>query len=79
MTGTLSRISSALDIGLCLIRKWWRPLTCVGIAGSLIVNGLAIPLMTKTGADLTGLAALVASLTPFVAARTFEKIKGAEG
>lgn len=71
-----SAILAALDALLCLIRKFWRPLTCVGIAGSLIVNGIVIPLWTKGAADLTGLAALVASLTPFVAARAYEKAKG---
>ncbi len=66
------------NVALCLLRKWWRPLTCIGIAGSLLVNGIWVPLITRAGADLVGLAALVGALTPFVAARSFEKIKGVE-
>jgi len=50
----------------------------LGIAGSLLVNGIWVPLVSGVGADLVGLAALVASLTPFVAARTVEKMKGVE-
>jgi hypothetical protein len=73
-----AHVLATQEMGLCLLRKWWRPLTCAGIAGSLLVNGIWVPLITRTGADLTGLAALVAALTPFVAARTFEKLKGAE-
>jgi len=69
----IARLLSVQEAALCLCRKWWRPATCVGIAGSLVVNGVVIPLMGGTAADLTGLAALVAALTPFVAARTFEK------
>jgi len=66
------------DTALSFVRKWWRPLTCLGIAGSLLVNGIWVPLVSGVGADLVGLAALVASLTPFVAARTVEKMKGVE-
>ena len=65
-----------IDACVCLARKVWRPITCLGIACAVGVKGVYIPLVKGEVADMTALAALVASLTPFVAARTWEKIKG---
>ena len=61
---------------LCAVRKWWRPLVQLGIGGSLIVNGIAVPLITRTYPDLTGLAACIAAAAPFAAIRAWEKSKG---
>lgn len=72
----LRSANRVMDIGLCLVRKWWRPLVCVGMGGALIVNGIVIPLLTRISADLTGLAALCAALTPFAWLRTVEKREG---
>lgn len=63
-------------VGLCFFRKWWRPLTCVIAAGTVYVNGIHIPIATGQGADLTGLAALLAALSPFAIARTVEVVMG---
>jgi len=71
-------ILRAQEMALCLIRKWWRPLTCLGIAGSLMVHGVVLPLMTRTSPDLTGLAALVTACAAAFAVREWGKIKGAE-
>lgn len=82
----------ALDILVCFLRKTWRPVTCFavgiimfGIGATIIVNGVALPLITKQALDLNGLgslvtgtAALIASLGPFVLARSYEKTKGIE-
>lgn len=61
------------EVALCFVRKWWRPAVCVGIAGSLITNGMILPLITKTIPDLTGLAAVIAAASPFAMIRGFEK------
>lgn len=73
---TMQKINHAMDIGLCLIRKWWRPITCVGIAGSVLVHGVILPLMTKQSTDLTGFSALVAAATAAFAVREWGKSKG---
>jgi hypothetical protein len=64
------------EIALCLVRKWWRPIVCVSMGGSLLVNGIILPLWTKTYPDLLGLAAVCGALTPFAWLRTKEKVEG---
>lgn len=61
---------------LCAVRKWWRPLVQLGIGGSLIVNGVAVPLITRSYPDLGGLAACIVAAAPFAAIRAWEKAKG---
>jgi hypothetical protein len=75
---TKAEALAIIDAGVCLIKKTWRPITCLGIAGSILVNGVVIPLQTHTVPDLVGLAALVTALAPFVISRTMEKLKGVE-
>jgi hypothetical protein len=72
----LQYINKAMDIALCLIRKWWRPITCVGIAGSVLVHGVILPLIIKQSPDLTGLAALITAASAAFAVREWGKIKG---
>ena len=72
----IQKINEVLDIILCLIRKWWRPITCVGIAGSVIVHGVVLPLITKQSPDLTGLAALITAASAAFAVREWGKTKG---
>lgn len=60
---------------LTLIRRWWRPITCVWIAGTMAVHGVALPLMGKD-TDLTGLSLLVTATAGAFAVREFGKIKG---
>lgn len=54
---------AAQIVALCLVRKWWRPIICLGLGASLVTNGIAMPLIYGEGADLVGLAALVGSVT----------------
>jgi hypothetical protein len=61
------------EIALCVVRKWWRPCICLGIAGSIINVGIVLPITTKTYPDLTGLAALIAAAAPFGVMRGLEK------
>lgn len=69
-------INKILNYILQLIRKWWRPIAALAISGTLIVNGIVIPLLTKQVPDLTGLAALVAAVAGAFAVREWGKMKG---
>lgn len=40
-----SRALAAQNVALCLVRKWWRPMTCVGIAAGTVINLCIIPLV----------------------------------
>ena len=66
----------AQEAALCLVRKWWRPVTCIGIAGSVVTNGIVIPLMKRDAVDLAGLAALITAATAAFAVREWGKFKG---
>lgn len=60
---------------LRIIRRWWRPVSCVWIAGTIAVHGVILPLMGKE-TDLTGLSLLVTATAGAFAVREFGKIKG---
>lgn len=60
------------------VRVWWRPVTCVGIAGGVIVNGIAMPLMRSEPIDLTGWAAVIAACATVFGVREWGKINGAD-
>ena len=66
---------------LCVIRKWWRPVTCVWIALTMAVHGVVVPLYTlfrhdqMPSTDLTGLSLLVTATAGAFAVRTWEKVK----
>ena len=70
-------------MALCIIRKWWRPVTCLWIAGTMAVHGVILPVAryVRTGladTDLMGLSALVTAIAAAFAVREFGKIKGAD-
>lgn len=60
------------------VRVWWRPVTCVGIAGGVVVNGVVMPLVRLEPVDLTGWAAVIASCATVFAVREWGKINGAD-
>ncbi len=62
-------------VALCIIRKWWRPITCLWIAATMAVHGVVLPLMGKD-TDLTGLSLLVGSVSAAFAVREWGKIRG---
>lgn len=64
------------EIALCLARKWWRPIVCLSIGASIVVNGVILPLITNTFPDLPGLAAMIVAASPFAWFRSNEKING---
>lgn len=70
MKKLLSRIQGAV---LDLIRRWWRPISCVGIAGGAIVNLVIIPLTTWTVPNMAEAAAYVAAMTAAFAIREVGK------
>lgn len=61
---------------LCLFRKWWRPITQMAIAGTLVVNGIVIPVATWTVPSMAEMAAYVAAATAAFGVRAYEKSKG---
>ena len=60
------------------IRVWWRPLTCVGIAASVAVNGVIIPLLKQEPVELMGWAAVITACATAFGVREWGKIKGAD-
>lgn len=68
---------------LCVIRKWWRPVTCLWMSGTMAVHGVVVPMVQlsqgkEINTDLTALSALVAAITAAFAVREWGKIKGNE-
>lgn len=66
---------------LGFIRRWWRPVTCIWLAGTMAVHGVAIPLVMliahgQMPTDLTGLSLLVTATAAAFAVREYGKIKG---
>lgn len=66
---------------LCVIRKWWRPVTCLWIAATMAIHGVVIPLYMllrfgQSPTDLTGLSLLVTAIAGAFAVREWAKIKG---
>lgn len=78
------RILAAEAVVLCVIRKWWRPVTCLWIAATMAVHGVIVPLyaLLRTGempnTDLTGLSLLVTAIAGAFAVREWGKIKGVD-
>lgn len=77
----MSRMERVMDIALCLIRKWWRPITCVGIAMTMFVHGIIVPMYrliqgNDTITDLSGLSLLITSIAGTFAVREWGKTKG---
>lgn len=79
----LKRIERVMEIALCVIRKWWRPITCLGIAGTMFVHGIIIPMYrlihnNDTATDLSGLSLLITAIASAFAVREWGKAKGNE-
>ena len=72
---TIKELETAL---LERIRVWWRPVTCIGIAGAVLVNAIALPIITKRPISLTDLAATIAACATIFAVREWGKINGAD-
>lgn len=70
------RLLAAQGVALCLVRKWWRPATCIGIAGGAIVNLVIIPLVNWQVPNMAEAAAYVTAATAAFAVREWGKAKG---
>ena len=70
------RILAAQEMALCLVRKWWRPVTCIGIAGGAIVNLILIPLVKWEVPNMAEAAAFVTAATAAFAVREWGKAQG---
>ena len=74
----LSRVQSrALDT----IRKWWRPISCIGIAGGVWVYCVVTPLyslivLREMPSDGMGIAAIITATAGAFAVREAGKIWG---
>jgi len=66
------------EVALCLVRNWWRPVTCIGIAGGAIVNLVVIPLSKWEVPNMMEAAAYVGAATAAFAVREWGKVNGAE-
>jgi hypothetical protein len=79
-----ARLMAAEAVILCIIRKWWRPVSCVWIAGTMAVHGVIVPMYRllkhdeMPSTDLTGLSLLVTAIAGAFAVREWGKIKGVE-
>jgi len=57
------------------IRVWWRPVSCIGIAGGVVIHGIVLPIWRKESLDLMGWAAVITACSTVFAVRTWEKLK----
>lgn len=71
-----ARLLALQEVALCLVRKWWRPVTCIGIAGGAVVNLIIIPLAKHASPNLAEAAAFVTACAGAFAVREYGKIKG---
>ena len=58
------------------VSVWWRPATCIGIAGGALVNLIIIPLYTWEVPDMMSAAAYVTAATAAFGVRAWEKSVG---
>lgn len=72
----LNFFRTASNTMLNLIRKWWRPITCIAMAGSVYVHGVYLPMETLQPADLVGLTGLITAVVGAFAVREWGKVKG---
>lgn len=66
----------AQEAAICVVSKWWRPVTFIGIAGGTVVNFIVIPLSTWELPDLAAGAAWITAATAAMGLRSWEKKHG---
>mgnify|MGYP007046309732 CR=1 FL=1 len=74
----VNRLQRIQEVALCLIRKWWRPITCIWLCGTMAVHGVILPLADywqhgELRTDLMALAALVTAVAGAFAVREWGK------
>lgn len=71
-------ILSTQEAALCLVRKWWRPMTYIVLGTGTLVNTVVIPLWKMETVNLAEFAALLAAWAPVIAIREWGKAKGVD-
>lgn len=64
------------EAALCLVRKWWRPVTCVGIAAGTVINLAIIPVVKWQVPNLAEGAAWITACAAAFAVREVGKAWG---
>lgn len=64
------------EVALCLVKKWWRPMTYIVLGLGTLVNTVIIPLYKMEIVSLAEMAALIAAWSPIIAIREWGKTKG---
>jgi hypothetical protein len=64
------------QVALCLIRKWWRPVTLAGVAVATWVNLVAIPIIKREPPNLAEAAAWITACAGLSWVREWGKTKG---
>jgi hypothetical protein len=72
------RVLRAQEVVLCICRKWWRPLTCLGLLASVWVNLVIIPWRKGVPIEFAPAAAFVTAIVAAFAVREAGKIMGAD-
>ena len=60
------------------VRVWWRPVSCIGIAGGVVIHGIVLPLIRQESLDLMGWAAVITACSTAFAVRTWEKLNASD-
>ena len=71
-----ARVYRVQELALCLIRKWWRPVSQLGLMASVWVQLVYLPLKTGTMPSLAEAAAYVGAVVAAFGVRAYEKING---
>jgi hypothetical protein len=71
------RFTHIQNVALCLVRKWWRPITLCGVAAGTWVNLVLIPLVNWQPPNLAEAAAWITACAGLSWIREWGKVKGA--
>lgn len=71
-----ARVLAAQRIALCVVRCWWRPVSCVGLATSVWVNLVVLPWRAGKPIEFAPAAAYVTAIVAAFAIREAGKIWG---
>lgn len=66
----------AQETCLCVVRKWWRPLTCLGLMFSVWINLVLIPWRKSEPIQFDKGALFVTAVVAAFAVREWGKIQG---
>ena len=73
-----TRILAIQNVALCVVRKWWRPMTCLGLMFSVWINLVLIPWWKNEPIQFDKGAAFVTAVVAAFAVREWGKAKGTD-